>query len=388
MFSLALLLFVREQTGSFLAAGVTVGAFTLAGALTSPVHGARVDRLGQARVLASCASAQGVLLVALVVCSRAGAPVAAVVAVAALAGAALPPISGCIRALWAEVAPDDEALQTAYALDAVTQEVIYTVGPLLVGSVAVVVSATASVLLCAAITVIGTVFFATSTLSRRWQGCVHERARGGALVSPGLRALLASAVLAGMVIGALEVGLPALAVHLRSPGSAGVLLALFSIGSMSGGLLYSARNWRLSIGRRYTTILVMVAISVMPLLVVHSLAAGLLFSLVSGLGVAPMLSCQFSLVGALAPAGTTTEAFTWHRAATVGGIAAGSAVGGVLIDAAGASGSFALGCFAAALAYLLAAIGRRRIDPLGHGLLSRPRESSQRTSAAGPTVAS
>jgi len=364
MFSLAILLLVRAQTGSFLAAGVTVGAFTLTGAVVSPVMGAQVDRLGQSRVLLPCAVAQAVMLVTLVRCVQAGLPVVVIVAVAALAGAALPPISGCIRALWSEVAPDAEALETAYALDAITQEVIYTLGPLLAGLVAVLISPAVSVFVCAAIVVLGTGLFATSTLSRSWKGGTVERSRGGALVSAGLRTLLCSAVLAGMVIGALEVGLPALAVNLGSRGSAGVLLALFSIGSMAGGVLYSARSWRLPVAARYSSILFGLTLAVMPLLAAQSLAAALVFSVVSGLAVAPMLSCQFSLVGALAPVGTTTEAFTWHRGATVGGIACGSAFAGVLIDATGVNGAFALGCSAAILAWVLASLGRERIEPL------------------------
>jgi MFS family permease len=364
MFSLAILLFVRERTGSFLVAGLAVGAFTLAGALMSPVQGAAVDRLGQPRVLLPAAIVQGALLMAFVFVVRGGAPVVAIIALAALAGAVLPPISACIRALWPEVAPNAQTLEAAYALDAITQEIIYTLGPLLVGAVAVLLSPAASVLLCITITVTGTLFFAASALSRRWRGGLHKRSRGGALASSGLRTLLGSAVFGGVVVGAAEVGLPALAVHLGSRVSAGVLLALFSLGSMLGGLIYAARSWRLSIGSRYTAILLGVEISMAPLVAVHSLPAGLLFSAIAGLGVAPMLSCQFSLVGALAPMGTTTEAFTWHRAATVGGIAGGSALGGALVDAAGVSAAFALGCTGAALAAVLAVLGRRRIEPI------------------------
>ena len=100
-----------------------------------------------------------------------------------------------------------------------------------------------------------------------------------------------------------------------------------------------------------------------PLIAVHSLAAAYALSVLAGLGVAPMISCQFSLVGALAPAGTATEAFTWHRAATVAGMAAGSTLGGSLVDAHGAGGAFALGCAGVALACALAMLWRGRIDP-------------------------
>ena len=84
--------------------------------------------------------------------------------------------------------------------------------------------------------------------------------------------------------------------------------------------------------------------------------------MVSGLCVAPMLSSQFSLVGALAPAGAATEAFAWHLAATVGGIAAGTALGGVLIQATSAKGAFVLACAAAAAAAVVADFGGRRLE--------------------------
>ncbi len=85
-----------------------MGAFSLAGALIGPLLGAQVDRHGQTRVLLGAALAQAGLLVALVLVAQAGAPVAAIVALAALAGGALPPIGGCVRALWSEVAHGEE----------------------------------------------------------------------------------------------------------------------------------------------------------------------------------------------------------------------------------------------------------------------------------------
>jgi MFS family permease len=366
MFSLAILLFVHERTGSFLAAGLAVGAFSLAGALIGPLLGAQVDRHGQTRVLLGAALAQAGLLVALVIVgigTPARPPVAAIVALAALAGGALPPIGGCVRALWSEVAHGEE-LQTAYALDATTQETIWTLGPLLVGLTAGFVSPAAAVLLCAALTVVGAVYFATSSLSRGWRAERREHTRESALgASPNLRMLLYTVVLAGVVIGAIEVGLPALAVGQGARWSSGPLLAMFSLGSMTGGLIYSARSWALEIGRRYSAILMAMAIAVAPLIAVHSLAPVFALSVLAGLCLAPMISCQFSLVGALAPEGTVTEAFTWHRAATVAGMAGGSALGGSLIDAHGPGAAFALGCTGVAAAAALAVVGRRRITP-------------------------
>ena len=49
--SLALVLFIREQSGSFAVAGGVAGAFALTAGLFSPLQGRLVDRLGQTRVL-------------------------------------------------------------------------------------------------------------------------------------------------------------------------------------------------------------------------------------------------------------------------------------------------------------------------------------------------
>ena len=362
MFSLAIVLLVHAQTGSFFDAGLAVGAFALAGAVMGPPLGALVDRIGQAPVLIPTAAIQAALLVILVLMARGEMSVAEIVATAALAGASQPPIAGCIRTLWSAIAKDEETLEIAYTLDATTQEVIWTLGPLLVGTTAGLLSPSAAVLLCAAITLCGTLLFAGSELSSGWRASTQARTRGGALASPGLRALLVTVALAGVVLGTVDVGLPALAVRVGARWSSGPLLALFSVGSMAGGLAYSARRWNMTLGRRYMAMLLAMAVAVAPLIAARSVAAGFALSALAGLAVAPMLSAQFSLVGALAAADTTTEAFAWHRAATIAGMAGGSALGGSLVDAHGASAAFALGCASVGLALVFAVAWRQRIE--------------------------
>src|SRR5580704_8470151 len=66
MNSLAILLFMRARTGSFLQAGIAVGAYTLANAAAAPLQGRLLDRLPHRRVLLACALAESSLLIALV----------------------------------------------------------------------------------------------------------------------------------------------------------------------------------------------------------------------------------------------------------------------------------------------------------------------------------
>jgi MFS family permease len=361
MTSLAILLLVRAHTGSFAAAGAAVGAFALAGAAAAPVQGALADRRGQVRILVPAAIAQSALLVALVVAAHAGAGVPVLVALAALAGALVPPVAACLRALWPAVAPDPSRREAAYSLDAVTQETCWTLGPLLVGGIVAILSPEAAVGLCATITLVGTLAFVSSPLARRTRPAPTGVAGGGALSSAGLRLLLLTGVLMGIGIGSIEVGLPALAIHVGAAHAAGALLAVSSLGSMAGGLAYGARTWRRPPERRYAILLGAIPLLSAPLLLVHSLGVGLALSVIAGLAYAPALSCQMLLVAGLAPAGAVTEAYTWNSAAITGGVAGGSALAGVLVEAAGSSAPFVLGCCGGAAAAAIAARGRMRL---------------------------
>lgn len=116
MSSLALLLLVRLQTGSFATAGLVVGAFTLSSAAASPLLGILVDRVGARPLLVMVAVGQAGALPALVIAAQSGATLAILVVVAALAGALTPPISGCVRALWPRVTPTAEVLDAAISV--------------------------------------------------------------------------------------------------------------------------------------------------------------------------------------------------------------------------------------------------------------------------------
>jgi MFS family permease len=374
MTGLAILLLIRDRTGSFGAAGVAVGALSLSSAAVSPLQGALVDRLGQLRVLVPCALGQAAVLVALVVGVRTNASTPVLVVLAALAGVSLPPVAACTRALWPELMPDPTLREAAFAIDATTQEIIFTVGPLLVAAAIGLGSPEAAVLVAAAITLGGTAAFASSPLSRAWRSRSRRRSRAGALASSGLRALLVSSVLAGFNGGAVAVGLPALAVHAGSRQSSGLLLAVWAFGSMAGGLWYGGRRWRLRVETRYWVFLVVMAASTAPLCAAAGVSDGLALAALSGIAWPAVFASQSMLIARIAPVGTTTEAFTWTNAAFVGGFASGSAVAGPLVDALGFRSSFVLATGTAVLAATVAVLMRRRIDevPDSRDMLSSP----------------
>jgi predicted MFS family arabinose efflux permease len=174
--------------------------------------------------------------------------------------------------------------------------------------------------------------------------------------------MLGPVALMGMGLGATEVGLPSLALHAGSRPSTGLLLALWSVGSITGGLWYGARSWRSPLASRYRVLLVLLVFCTAPLVAAHSVAAGAVCSVLAGLAIAPLFSCQYALIGRAARAGAETEAFTWSTGALVGGAAAGSAAGGALIGPVGVGAPFVLACAAAVLAAAIATGFRGRLD--------------------------
>lgn len=360
MSSLAILLLVRAVTHSYPAAGIAVGAFAFATAAGSPLQGRLVDRYGRPRVLVPAAFGQAGMLVALVMAAAAGAGAVALVVLAAAAGSLSPAIAPSVRALLGEVTDSREVRETAYALDSVIQELIWVTGPLVVAVVVAFASSSGALLLSAVFSVVGTALFASSPMARSPRRGERHRRAEAALANPELRVLLAPMVLMGASLGAIEVGLPSLALSAGSRPSSGLLLALWSAGSVTGGLWYGSRSWHAPLAERYRVLTVATVISTAPLIAARTIPEGMACALLAGLTIAPTFSCLYALVGRVVSPGAETEAFTWAASALIVGIAIGSALAGGAIDTAGVSGPFVLSCLASGLTALLALRTRKR----------------------------
>jgi len=370
MAPLAVLLLVRGATHSYAAAGFAVGAAAFATAACAPLLGRLVDRFGRRRVLAPAVVLEASMYALLVMAAEAHLGAGVLIVLAALAGAFLPPVAPVVRAMLGEVFDDPAVRETAYSLDAVIQEVLWMAGPVVVALVIAVASPAVAVLLIGAVGLAGQALFLRSRLVRSTGMTVEHTARDSALSNPELRALLAPVALTGMGLGAIEVGLPSLAIHAGSRPASGLLLALWSVGSMAGGLWYGSRTWRSSLRSRYQLLLGLAVLCTLPLIAARSIPAGVVCSLLAGVTIAPVFSCQYALVGRSVSAGSETEAFTWVSAALIGGLAAGSAIGGAVIAPAGVSAPFVVSCaatMAAALLAVTAASARRPASPAARG---------------------
>jgi len=234
---LALVLLVQDTTGSFARAGAVAAAAFLANGLLAPLRGRLVDRYGQRRSLPPMALGYAAGLFGIVAATRVGpAGMAATLLLAALAGATAPPLAACMRVLWTVLVGQGPALQTAYALDTVLEEAVFTLGPLAAGGLAATAGPAVALLAAAGLGVIGTALFVAAPLAGVWAGRQADRVGwAGAMAGRGLRTLVASLVGVGAAVGVWELGLVGAARLEGSPALGGVLLALLSAGSALGG---------------------------------------------------------------------------------------------------------------------------------------------------------
>ena len=360
---LAIVLLVEAETGSFGAAGAASGALALGSGAGAPVAGRVIDALGS-RVLLALAGLHAGALLGVVVLSRAGAPTAALVATAFVAGAALPPASSVLRARYPMLfAGRPELIQGAFALDSVLTETIFTAAPLLTALLVVLFEPAAALLVAAAAVVAGTALLVSALPPLARSGAAPPAGRLGALASPGIRTLVVAMFPVGFALGSLEVALPAFADDEGSPGLAGVLLALWSIGSLAGGLVYGARPRRRPLARVHLLIALGLPLTLVPLAAATSPVAMALLVLPAGTLIAPLIATRNELAGRVAPAGAETEAYTWPLTAMVAGIAAGAAVAGALADAASWQAAVLAGVAAAATGAAIAAGRRATLTP-------------------------
>jgi MFS family permease len=360
MAPLAIVLLVRDVGADYRMAGLLSGAYTVAMAITAPLIGRLVDYRGQSGALLAPAAAGAVAFAGLAY--TVGHGTAVPLACALLAGAATPPLEPCLRALWPALLRGGVAVDVAYALEAAVQELIFVIGPLLVVLIVAAADPRAAVVAAGLIALGGAAVFASAAESRDWRGEPREAHWAGPLRRAAIRTLLLGIVAIGAAVGVVTVTVPAYAEGVGSKSAAGILLALSAVGSLAGGLYYGAREWRSSAGLRFATLIALMAVSILPLATAPPLAVMAVLATISGVMIAPAVSCAFVLVGRHAPDGAVTEAFAWLITAFLVGSSAGSVAAGQAVKTSGVELAFALSAAAAAVGAAVVLLRRRTLD--------------------------
>jgi MFS family permease len=363
--ALAIVLLMRHEGYSFGVAGAAAGAMAIGVGGSGPYISRLIDRHGQRPVLAPLAVAHAVGLTMIVVVALAHASQGAVIFTALLAGIAFPPIGAVMRPLWPRLLADrPDLLSTAFALDAAIVELSFVAGPLITAAIVTVASPPVALAVSAISSVVGTLWLTSMPPSRAFRPEPHgERHFLGALRSAGVRTLVAATLPVGFCFGAVEVTFPAFCEDVATRSTAGLLLAIWSLGSGVGGVLYGARHWTLPAYSRYPRCALALPLGFLPLAFPSSVAVMAPFAFISGLSIAPLISTGSHVVGDIAPEGAVTEAFTWPITALVIGISLGNAAAGTIAGSSGWRESFVIAACAALVGAAIAVTQRRTLQP-------------------------
>jgi MFS transporter len=355
MTGIGIILLVSLDTGSFGQAGLVTAVATVVGAAASPVWGRIIDRVGQARVLVLAAVIQNVALALLIVSVRLGAPLPVTLATAAGVGAGFSLAGGCVRARWSHRLANSPLLDTAFAVEAVLDEVVFIVGPVLVTYLATTFHPAVGLGVSAGIGLIGAL-----TLAAQWSTqppIVPRHAddhHAHRLPVGFLLTVTVACGALGAIFGGMEVAVVAFATEAAVLPFTGAILMCWAFGSLLSGLATGTIRWRATPARRVRVGAVALALSLVPLLFVDSPAvvAGLLA--LSGMAIAPTLIASVAVTQQAVPASRLTEALSWCSTGLAAGLALGAAVIGQLIDGGGARAGFA-GVVGAGVALILSA---------------------------------
>ena len=353
---MGIVLVVQASSGSLVLAGLAAGALGIGAGMARPVQGRLIDRRGPRGVLAVSASAHVTALIALVVGAGSGWPGWTIVALAWMAGAGLPPISVTMRIEWGGRMAA-EGRTAAYSLVYLVQELAILTGPLLFGLLIALVSASVGLGVVAAAAGAATLAFSRVL---RVTGPSLSAGRGRVFRHVGMRLLLGVVVLLGGAIGALDVGVPALAVARGVPAATGLLVAALALGGVAGSGRLGARQWTAAPAAAERAGLVF-GLALAPLVLVSSLPVFWVVLFAGGLMLNPALTTTSLLVDEFAP-GAQAEAFGWVSTAASMGVAAGSGVAGVVGQEFGASLPFLV---AAGFACLAAVLSSLLLGPVG-----------------------
>ncbi len=331
MLSLAYLLHVEHVFNSYGAAGLVLGATSIGQAISGPLTSRWMGIWAIRPVLIITTSVAAASMAAI---AFAPLPLVGYMIVGFIGGLSYPPVQPAVRTIYPKMV-NSHQLTPLFSLDASAQEIIWIVGPVLVTFVSLQISTVLGIVMAMAFLVGGGAWFILSPEVGRVRIPRSKRRLGVVLARPPV--LLATVVGFLLVGAAAAVEAGVVATFGEGGPIAGIVLAIWAIASLGGGLALGnlpVGPWAL--GRR------MVVMAIGCILAIFawdfwSLTGALI---VAGICLAPALAVMYTIVSASVKFSDTAEAYGWIGTGQLIGAAIGSAVAGFLIDSNGAVGAF------------------------------------------------
>lgn len=382
------LVLVLSADGQYGTAGTLVGINALAGCVGGPLQGRLADRFGQARVLVPTALVFALALAGLVLALDAASGFGLLAVLSGLVGAAGPVTGTLSRSRWSTLHGSGGRLQTAYAVEAVFDEVVFVAGPVVTATLATRGTPLLALVVAGVAGLVGSLLLAAQrrTEPPTASGSADQvRTLRPALPLRALGPLLVVQLTIGAIFGSNDVVVVAALSDSGHRGQSGFVLACFAAGSLVAGLVVGAVEWRMSADQRVRRCVTALGLSTLLLPLNPTVTLLPVVGFVVGLTIAPSLVAVAAGVQRSVPPARLTEAMALGTAFLVAGFSLGSALAGHLVDAVGPQRAFwqAAGCGLLAVAVVLLPRGFRRRRPPAEVAASTPSRQPEPVSRPG-----
>ena len=307
---------------SYAVAGLAIGAQTIGVGVTSPWLGRKLAVWNMRRTLIWCSVGFAVGLLVLTFVTL---PAWLAIAVAGACGVVAPPVQTASRATFDQLVKADQ-LPTIFSFDSISQELIWIIGPVVAAGLSSAVSPQASMLLMVATGLGGTLWFVSNHEVKNVHLEEPQHKLGGVLRSRAVVSLVAVGTLLVAGFAGVEIG----TIGTIDKATAGIVLAVLSIGSMVGGVLLGHRARRRGALAKYS-VLIFVGYALSLIAPTSALWLSVCW-FIAGIGVAPALGLIGLLINQVTSKTAALEANGWLGTGQLIGYSAAASMSGFAID--------------------------------------------------------
>ncbi len=345
MMPLGLMTAFTAASGDIAIGGLATGVFSVATAIFSPLVGRAADLWGQRRILVILTPINALGMLSLYWAAHNGYYTGLVWVLWLVTGATAIPVGSFARARWVAANPGPRILSAAFSYESMADELVFVLGPALVGIAASASAPTAPLLLAFVLALVAGMPFALKAPAHSLEAA--SDAATNLAARPPIRKVIVAVIPAifalifvGSFFGSVQAGTTARAASLGAEGSAGLIYATMGLGSAVAALLVVTLPAKFRLSYRFILFGIGMAVTIFIAGNQHALTALTLVLLASGFFVGPTLVTAFTAAEKLAPSGGISVAMTLMQSSVTIGVSVGSAGGGALAENAGAFAAF------------------------------------------------
>lgn len=335
MQAFSIILMISILYGEYALAGQVSAVVVIAFGIGTPILAKLVDRYGQSRIMRPAVVIYSVSFAAMLIIAMLRGNPFFLYAVGVITGFFGGSFGAYVRARWTHTLESAKQMNTAFALEAAIDEVIWLVGPVVATLLVQSVHPSAGGIACILLAFGGGIWFLSQKASEppvQDPALADQEDKRSLLRNGALLVLCSTFIMLGMVFGSWEISIVDFCRTLNQPLWAGGMMAATAAGSLISALIYGSRDWFIGPLRLFLLGMILMAASFTLFLWVEGLKTMFLFAFICGVNYAPTMTNATNLLREIVPTTRFTEGIAWFTTSSTIGSSLGTSVAGNVLD--------------------------------------------------------